>query len=318
MQDLPEATRIKICKLYYEEGLSKVEIAEKTRISRFKVAKILEDAVEEGIVEIKVKDLPGSWFELENRLEREYGIYRAVVCDSGSGIEQTKINLGAAAALSLSDMIQDGDCIGLAWGTTIYRMVEAFPKIDSRRNVSVIQLTGGLHQVSRGFNPVDLTSRLSEKIAGSSLFQLYAPAIVDNSEAKEILLKESTINETIKRFNSVNLAVVGIGSMSPKPSTMLYRDGFITDSQLLQVSDLGLAGDINSHFYDSEGRPCRTPFDDRTIGIDLEQLRRIRYVAALACGEEKVNAIRAALRGRIVNILATDRLTAESLLQEEG
>ena len=159
-------TRIKICKLYYEEGLSKVEIAEKTRLSRFKVAKILDQAVDEGIVSITVKDLPGAHLDLENSLEKKYRIYRAVVCDSGSTEEQTKINVGSAAAVQLAEMIQDGDSIGLAWGSTIFRMVEAFPKLEYRRNVSVIQLTGGLHQVSRGFNPVDLTSKLSDKIEG--------------------------------------------------------------------------------------------------------------------------------------------------------
>ena len=193
-------------------------------------------------------------------------------------------------------------------------MVEAFQPCDSINNVSVIQLTGGLHQVARGFNPVDLTSKLSQKISGSNLYQLFAPAIVDNRATKEVLLKESTIKTTLDRFSSINIAVVGIGSMYPSPSTMLYRDGFIRDEELQNTAGLRLAGDINSHFYNEEGQACDTIFDERTIGIDLKQLSRIRYVMALAGGPHKVRAIHSALKGRIVNIIVTDKKTAEAVL----
>ncbi|HAK44516.1 MAG TPA: hypothetical protein DCO79_01155 [Spirochaeta sp.] len=309
-------TRIKICKLYYEDGLSKVEIAEKTRLSRFKVAKILEDAVSSGIVEINIKAPPGSHLELESELEKKYKIYRSVVTDTGPGIDDTKSAIGRAAASQLCEIIQDGDILGIAWGSTIHKMVEAFPECKTIDNISVVQLTGGLHQVAEGFNPVDLTSKIASKINGSKLYQLFAPAIVDNKKTKEILLNESNIKSTIEQFSSINIAVVGIGSMHPSPSTMLYRDGFITEEELKTTANLNLAGDINSHFYNDEGRPCDTIFDERTIGIDLHQLNRIRYVMALACGRNKVKAIHAALRGRIVNIIVTDKDTAEALLAE--
>jgi DNA-binding transcriptional regulator LsrR (DeoR family) len=271
--------------------------------------------VEQGIVQISVRDFPEAYLDLENSLEKKYGIYRAVISETGTSLEQTKKLTGRAASLQLSEMLQDGDSLGLAWGSTIYEMVEAFPRIDSRQNISIVQLTGGLHQVSRGFNPVDLTSGLSDKITGSSLYQLFAPAIVDDSRTKDILLNESTIKETLNRFGTINIAVVGIGSMSPTPSTMLYRDGFIKDAELESIKALDIAGDINSHFYDSGGNPCRTIFDERTIGIDLQQLKSIRYVMALACGSAKVKAIHAALKGRIVNIIVTDRETAEALME---
>ncbi len=308
------AIKIKICKLYYEEGLSKVEIAEKTRFSRFKIAKILEDAVADGTVQIKIRELPGAHFELESALEKKYKIYRAIVTDTGVNDEGTKGLIGASAAQQLAGMLQDGDCIGIAWGSTILKMIQAFSSPVSIRDISIIQLTGGLHQVEQGFNPVELTSTLAAKIEGSRLFQLYAPAIVDNREAREILLKETTIRSTMEKFGDINIAVVGIGGMRPKPTTMLYRDGYITADELKSAEKLNLAGDINSHFYNDAGQPCSTIFDERTIGIDLQQLSRIRYVMAVANGQHKVQAIHSALKGRIINILVTDRSTAEAVL----
>lgn len=309
------ATKIKICKLYYEEGLSKIEIGEKVRMSRFKVAKILEDSVAEGVVEINIKSIPNSHIDLENALEKKYSIYQAIITDTGISYDETKRNIGKAAALHLKEMIQDGDNIGMAWGSTLNEMVENFPAMAEKKNITVIQMTGGLSQVSKGYNPIDLTSRLAGKFYNPSLYQLFAPAIVDKKSTRDILLKESSILETINHFGNINFAVVGIGSMSPAPSTMLYRDGFIKDADFQQIKHLDLAGDINSHFYDSKGISCHTFLDDRTIGINLEQLKKIRYVMALAGGENKAKAIHAALTGRIVNIIVTDKKTAEELLE---
>lgn len=309
------ATKIKICKLFYEEGLSKIEIGEKVRMSRFKVAKVIDDAVSDGIVNIRIKQLPHSFIDLENALEKKYRMYQAVITDTGVSYEETKQNIGKAAAEHVRELIQDNDNIGLAWGSTIHEMVEAFPEITDKKHVTIVQLTGGLHQVSKGFNPIDLTSKLGNKISNSELYQLFAPAIVDKEETKNILLNESSIRETLNQFKNINIAIVGIGSMVPKPSTMLYRDGFIRSEEFEKIQHLDLAGDINSHFYDSNGVPAHTFLDQRTIGIDLEQLSKIRYVMALAGGEDKALAIHAALKGRVINMLVTDRKTAEALLE---
>jgi DNA-binding transcriptional regulator LsrR (DeoR family) len=51
------------------------------------------------------------------------------------------------------------------------------------------------------------------------------------------------------------------------------------------------------------------------IGITLEQLKQTRRVVGIAGGPEKSPAILGALRGKLINVLITDSLTAEKLLQ---
>ena len=68
------------------------------------------------------------------------------------------------------------------------------------------------------------------------------------------------------------------------------------------------------HFFDREGRDVAGPFNERVIGMSLDQLRKVPRVIAVAGTIEKVEAVRGALEGKLVTTLITDRFTAERLL----
>ena len=50
------------------------------------------------------------------------------------------------------------------------------------------------------------------------------------------------------------------------------------------------------------------------IGMTLDQLQRVKRAVGIAGGKAKLSAIRGALQGRLINVLITDRFTAEHLL----
>lgn len=58
----------------------------------------------------------------------------------------------------------------------------------------------------------------------------------------------------------------------------------------------------------------KTPLDDRVIGMTLDDLSKIYRVIALAGGQSKTEAIRGALRTGAIDLLITDKFTAERLL----
>ena len=66
----------------------------------------------------------------------------------------------------------------------------------------------------------------------------------------------------------------------------------------------------------ADGCPVEHEINDRIIGLDLEQIRGIPRVIGVAGGAAKVEVIRAALRGRLLDVLVTDELTARQLLPE--
>jgi len=54
------------------------------------------------------------------------------------------------------------------------------------------------------------------------------------------------------------------------------------------------------------------------IGIDLETLKNIPEVIAIAGGSEKVRAVLGALRGGYIKTLITDIVTARAVLAEDS
>jgi len=309
-----EILKIKVAKLFYQNGFSKIEIGEKLRISRLKVASLLEDAVSEGIVKITINEPENSFIDLENEIEKRFGIHRAIITETGASYEETKKYIGRVAANCFEDLIYDNDIIGVAWGSSIYEMVNALPQKINRNNIIVVQITGGSDQVPMDVNASELTRKIA-KIFDANSYYLHAPAVVNSREARDILISEIGIKNTFDMFDKVNFAIVGIGSTLPEPSTILYRNGFIKNSDLDSISK-NCMGDINSYFYDKNGVECDTILLGKVIGMSLEQLKKVRNVMAIAGGEQKIDAIYSALKGRLVNIIITDNKTAESILSK--
>jgi len=57
---------------------------------------------------------------------------------------------------------------------------------------------------------------------------------------------------------------------------------------------------------------------DRTIGLDLNQLRKVKRVIGVTGGPDKVESIRAALKGKLINVLITDDNTGKALLENSA
>jgi DNA-binding transcriptional regulator LsrR (DeoR family) len=117
------------------------------------------------------------------------------------------------------------------------------------------------------------------------------------------------------QLDRVNVALVGIGAL--EPSRLLAASGNVfAPRELDKLRRQGAVGDVCLRFFDAEGEPVRSDLDDRVIGVTLPQLRKARRTIGIAGARRKYEAILGALRGRWVNVLITDRLTAERLAAE--
>ena len=82
---------------------------------------------------------------------------------------------------------------------------------------------------------------------------------------------------------------------------------------MAELRQRGAEGDVCLRFFDKDGDVVRTPLGERVIGMTLDQLHAVPRIVAVAGGKRKLDAIRAALLGRHVNVLITDRHTAARL-----
>jgi len=76
-------------------------------------------------------------------------------------------------------------------------------------------------------------------------------------------------------------------------------------------------GDICSRFFDKDGQICNESLDDRTLGLDLAELKKKEYSILVAGGNQKIDSIYGALKGKIANVLVTDQYTARFLLDKQ-
>lgn len=303
----------KVSRLYYEEELTQKEIAEKLHLSRPKVSRLLNQARAEGIIQIAVISPPGSFNELEGKLERKYGLQEVVVTEVEPDDPQAAVNqkIGVAAADYLRRTVAGGDVIGVSWGRTLKAMVGALQPADAL-DTQVVQLIGGLGMPEAEVHATTLCQRMAQAL-NSRLTLIPAPGIVDNAEVKRILLSDRHVQAAFALFASINVAYVGIGA--PTPTSVLVRDGSILrDGELRSLVEQGAVGDIALRFFGADGSPVRSEIDKRVIGISLDELAGIERVVGVAGGAEKVTTIRGALLGGYVDVLVSDQMTAEALL----
>ncbi|MGB8461693.1 MAG: sugar-binding domain-containing protein, partial [Priestia megaterium] len=76
-------------------------------------------------------------------------------------------------------------------------------------------------------------------------------------------------------------------------------------------------GDICSRFFDKDGQICNESLDERTLGLDLEELKKKEYAILVAGGDQKIDSIYGALQGNFANVLVTDQFTARFLLDKQ-
>jgi DNA-binding transcriptional regulator LsrR (DeoR family) len=303
----------KVARMYYDQGIRQQEITERLNIHQSKVSRLLKRARESNIVRIIVATPAGVFPELEDALERRFHLNEAVVIDAEGDEERVARDLGAAASFYLETTIAPGTVVGISsWSRSLFSMVETLHPGDGGKGGKVVQILGGVGNASTQYQATALAQRLAGLI-GASPVLLQAPGVVGSAEAKAVLVKDPSVEEAAKWFNKIDLALVGIGSM--RPSNLLASSGNIfSDRELEELKKEGAVGDICFQFIDQRGVPVVSPLMQRVIGIDLALLKRANRVVGVAGGKEKFQAILASLRGEWINVLITDRGTAERLV----
>lgn len=303
----------KIAKLYYESRLNQIEIARILALSQASVSRLLKRAENEGIVRTVVNVPSGVNTELETELVGRYDLKDAVVVDSLNEDEnQIMRDIGAAAAYYVETTLKDGEVVGISsWSASLLAMLEAMRPQPNRRGIQVVQVLGGVGNPAAEVHATRLTGRFAGLVNGTPIF-LPAPGIVGSAAALQVLLDDPYVNEAMLLFDQVTMALVGIGSDEPSKLLNLSGNVFSAEEQA-SLRSRGAVGDILLRFYDAKGHPIDSSFNKRVISMHLEQLSQVERSIGVAGGKRKFEAVLGALRGRWINVLITDRSTAEHL-----
>jgi DNA-binding transcriptional regulator LsrR (DeoR family) len=301
----------RVASLYYLEDATQAEIASQLGFSRPKVARLLQRARSEGIVEITIRTLPALNLRLETELSSRFGLTGAVLVADQRGEEARRGAVARAAAELLERTLRKTDVVAVGMGRNVGAVPEHLARDGGRRCVFVSAI-GGSPQVGAAVNPNDICRRLAERLGGRAE-TLYAPAYAESAGGREALLAHGDVRETLTRAGAADVALVGIGDA--RDGSAVVRMGCFSTREMASLRSAGAVGDMLGTFFDLDGRPVVPGIGDRVVGLDAEQLRRIPKVIAVASEPDKAHAVLGALRTGIVNLLVTTVETGSDVLE---
>lgn len=310
-----EHAMVRAAELYYNDGLLQSEVADKLRLSRWKVGRLLEEARATGLVEIKIHHPQSRRRDLEKLLTERYDCKEAVVVESQASKPATMALAAQAAVDYLVELRPQPEIIGVSWGHTVAAIADQLPE-GVFREPMIVQLNGGANSLTDTVDAGSIIRTIASKSRDPRTALLPASAIVQDRDLAQRLLADRNIARTLQAASDADVALYSIGVLSPQ--SVLRRTNCVTADEVVSLQEAGAIGDILGHYIDRNGRVVDFDLDQRTIGLDLDRLSNIPKSIAVAVGEEKSGITRAALYAGLCNVLVTESNIAEQVLSNNA
>lgn len=244
--------------------------------------------------------------QLERRLEEYLAIRKVIVVPSEADNWQAALrDIGKAAAGYLKTVLPEGKVLGITGGTTLYHLIDAYRREGKRQeDLIVIPARGGLGDKVE-YQANTLTEKLAKKL-DVTYKQLYTPDFLSKLSI-ETLMNEPLIREIIELVERIDILVFGVG----KAETMARRRN-LSRQEIDTILEKGAVAEAFGYYFNQEGQIV---YELSTIGISLEQFKRLRHLIAVAGGQEKAEAIIAISKLNPSLVLVTDEQAANQILK---
>ncbi|RMF40733.1 MAG: sugar-binding transcriptional regulator [Alphaproteobacteria bacterium] len=304
--------RIRAAWLYYVEGMTQAEVAERLGVSRVMITRLISDARRRGEVVIRIKSSLAPLIELQHRLEERFGLERAILAPlAGPELDPTRA-IAAVAGAYVPGIIEPDTTIGVGWGRTLHMML---PYVEGRpvAGLRVVSLLGGISQARR-FNPAEFAWQFAE-LFNAEGYLIPAPALVDSPQTRHALLEHCGLDQILQMAETSNLALLSCGGIDSL--TTSYRVGHVSEAERQSLIAAGAVGDILFNFLDRNGEAVDHPVNQRSISLSLDRLKRIRKKVLISGGRDKIDILRSVIRAVSPTVLVTDEQTAQVILELE-
>ncbi|WP_193708285.1 sugar-binding transcriptional regulator [Alkalibaculum sporogenes] len=307
---------VRCSKMYYEEGMKQEEIGGKLEISKATVSRLLNLAKELGIVKITVENpYSKESIELEKSLEDKFGLQEVIIADVNSNDEsEVKREIAREAAKYLQRILKQDTLIGIASGTTLAE-IPKYIQNNRMNKFTFVPIVGGSGQSRAEIQSNNIAVRFA-KAFNADYKILHAPAMVEKLESKCAFIDDPGIKSVLSLSKNLDVALIGIGSSTSKSTVNMVAE-FIKPSELVEMKEQGAVADVCNIFIDENGKSDIFETNKRVIGIDISQLKSTPITIAIAGNIEKAQAIWGVINAKLINVLITDKITAQAMLTNE-
>ncbi|MEW5960464.1 MAG: sugar-binding transcriptional regulator [Chloroflexota bacterium] len=302
-----------IASMYYEQELTQHVIASELGLSRVKIYRLLKEAKEKEVVQIKVNWPTARDTALEAALQQRFDLKEALVLKTTTR-HTTPIlqRLGQLGARYLESILTDGSTMAVCLGHSSYETINAISS-NFQAKIRVAQAVGSMPFSMQKADSATLARQLAQKLGGEVLY-LTSPLVADSIEASQVLRSQRDIQHTLLTAKAADVALTGIGNLDPAISGF-HQAGFISADELRALTAAGAVGDMAGQIYTITGELFPCEYSQRVIGITLEELKQIPTTIAVAMGREKARAILGGLRTGAIDVLCIDDQAAVEVLR---
>lgn len=213
-------------------------------------------------------------------------------------------DIGKATANYLKSIIRDNNIIALTGGNTIKEFVEAVPKMSNLSNILVVPARGGMgRKVEIQANT--LAASLAKKLNGSYKL-LHIPENLSLS-LLDTLLKEKEIKEVIDNIHKADILIYGIGE-----AIVMAEKRDVSKEEYDKLKELGAVGEAFGCYFNKDSKVVS---ENTSIGININEARKINTHIAVAAGENKVDAIIATMMNNHNAVLVTDEAAGRKIVE---
>ena len=312
LQEDSKAFISEVCWHYYINGLTQADVARMMGVTRLRVNQAIQKSKASGIVQIEVASPFIVRLEIQQRLEQNFGVKKALVVPADRRRYDNLATVGAALAHFLTNALRTEDWkkIGVTWGGTLQKTLETL-SYQKYPDLEILAFIGGLATGS-SFNSFSITPGFAE-VFNANYSHFVAPIFLPKNVDRDEFLNQDFYKEHIEKCFSADAVLLAAGDMSDRNCIVKYG---LTELESQSIRNTDAVGNILGRFMDISGNEVDHPVNSRVAGVGLEELKNIPNKILTAAGEHKIDIILASIRRDLVDTLITDDITAENLLKE--
>ncbi|MCI1649241.1 sugar-binding transcriptional regulator [Bifidobacterium tibiigranuli] len=302
---------LKVARAYYQDDKTQTQIAKEIGYSHSTISRLLKESRDLGIVHITIGHPLEHLRSLEDALCAKFHLVHARVAQMPHD-DSPELMVPRCAAALFTEICAPNSLITVSNGYAVAATVREVPVCDWPKS-NVAQMIGCLSPANPMIDSPAVCHMLAQRLGGT-FTALPVPMVLSSSHIANAMRKEPQIATALALGGGADTAIVGVGAATGQRLGHIFDD-YMDARTLREIQHTGVVGHICGHLIDADGNHIHTELCDRTISIDFERLKRIPMVIGIAWGARKLKAIHACLVGRLINVLVTDRATAEALLE---
>lgn len=242
---------------------------------------------------------------LEKKLKEYLNIKKVIIAPTINNDELlTVTEIGRKASTYINKLIDKDKRIGITGGSTVYSVINQFKSSNRvNDNLMILPARGGLGRKS-DYQANTLVEKLAEKL-NCPYKLLYTPDWI-SSEAKETLLKEPDIKEIVSLIENLDILIFGIAR-----ADVMAKRRCLDEEEIGDIIEKEAVAEAFGYYFDKNGNIVHKL---STIGVELERLKNVKELIAVAGGLQKAEAIASVCKINRNLVLITDEEVAKKIL----